>query len=43
MKSVLIGIVLMIALGAIAWGILQSQEQSSADAYSSPNQSVRLN
>jgi len=42
MKSVLIGIAAMIVISAIAWGVTQTQKTSSADAYSSSNQSVRL-
>jgi hypothetical protein len=40
MKSVLIGILLMIVVSAIAWGVAQSQRTSSADAYTTT--SVRL-
>ncbi len=42
MKSVLIGIAAMIVISAIAWGVAQTQTTSSADAFSSSNQSVRL-
>jgi hypothetical protein len=42
MKSVIIGIIVMIALGAVAWGILGTQEVPVSEAYSSKN-SVRLN
>jgi len=42
MKSVLIGIVLMIAISVVAWQVLDWQATTSADAFrSSP--SVRLN
>jgi hypothetical protein len=40
MKSVLIGILLMIVVSAVAWGVVQTQNTSSADAYTTP--SVRL-
>lgn len=42
MKSVLTGIAMMIVISAIAWGVAETQVTSSADAYSSSNQSVRL-
>ncbi|MGF1622213.1 MAG: hypothetical protein ACFCUR_16545 [Rhodomicrobiaceae bacterium] len=42
MKSVIIGILVMIALSAVAWGIMGTQEVPVADAYTSKN-SVRLN
>ena len=42
MKSVLIGIAMMIVISTIAWGVAQTQETLSADAFSSANQSVRL-
>lgn len=42
MKSVLVGIAMMIVISAIAWGATQTLVTSSADAYSSSNQSVRL-
>lgn len=42
MKSVIIGVLLVVVISAIAWGALQSLTTSSSEAYRSANQSVRL-
>tara|TARA_R110002126_G_scaffold291729_1_gene456073 strand:- start:56722 stop:56856 length:135 start_codon:yes stop_codon:yes gene_type:complete len=42
MKSVLLGIGLMVVVSVIAWGVLGTQRQSSGDAFVSSNHSVRL-
>lgn len=42
MKSVLLGIGLMLVVSVIAWGVLGTQRQSSGDAFVSSNHSVRL-
>ncbi|MDF1776847.1 MAG: hypothetical protein P1V13_12500 [Rhizobiaceae bacterium] len=42
MKSVLLGVGLMVVVSVIAWGILGTQRQSSGDAFVSSNHSVRL-
>lgn len=42
MKSILYGIVIMIAISAAAGGILSDLERSSSHAFVSPNGSVRL-
>lgn len=42
MKSVLLGIGLMVVVSVIAWGVLGTQRQSSGDAFVSNNHSVRL-
>lgn len=42
MKSVILGVILMVAISAIAGVILSTQEQSSTGAYISSNGSVRL-
>ena len=42
MKSVYLGIALMIAISGLAAVVLQLQDNSSASAYSSSNGSVRL-
>jgi hypothetical protein len=38
----MIGILLMVVISAIAWGIMQTVRTSSSDAYRSPNETVRL-
>jgi hypothetical protein len=42
MKSVLTGILLMAVIGAIAWGVMQMLSEPAAVAFSSPNDTVRL-
>jgi hypothetical protein len=41
MKSILVGIALTIVIAVISWAVLQSQKESSSQAFSSPD--VRLN
>ena len=43
MKSVIIGILLMIVVAAIAWGVLQTQQTTSADAFRTPSTSLNEN
>lgn len=42
MKSILTGIVLMIAISVIAWGVWETQSTTSAGRYTSA-ENVRLN
>jgi len=42
MKSVLLGIGLMVVVSVIAWGILGTQKESTGQAFVSSNHSVRL-
>ena len=42
MKSVLTGILLMAIIGVIAWGIMQTLSTPSSVAYTSSNDTVRL-
>ncbi len=42
MKSILFGIILMVAISALAGVILNSQERSSTSSFVSTNGSVRL-
>lgn len=42
MKSVLLGIALMIAVSVVAWAVMGTLDHSSQSVFSSPNNSVRL-
>ncbi len=42
MKSVLTGILVMAVIGVIAWGVTRTLSTSSSDAFTSQNDSVRL-
>ena len=42
MKSVLMGICLMVAVSAVAWIVTGTQETSSGEAFVSSSNSVRL-
>lgn len=42
MKSVILGIALMIAISVVAWAVMGPQKLTSESAYSSSNNSVRL-
>jgi len=42
MKSVLIGTLLMIVISAAAWMVLDMQQISASDAFTSKNNAVRL-
>jgi len=42
MKAVVLGIAAMIAISVVAWAVLGTQVTATDEAYTSPNNTVRL-